>query len=96
MWVLFYADGSRYDGPPEQSPPYGLVLIAQSRGGDNMAPLVLAGDWFLFYDGRWWNHDEFAMRRLAVEGKVEVFRPGQYVPEDQFLDIRNEAYGVAF
>jgi len=95
--MLFYSDGYCYSGPPETSPKEGLVLIAQRQDDPtNAAPLILIGDWFAYYDGRWWNHDLYGLLRVLIDRPVQVVRQGVYVREAVFKELFDKARSVTF
>ncbi|MCR4307920.1 MAG: hypothetical protein NUV80_05130, partial [Candidatus Berkelbacteria bacterium] len=85
MTTLYYADGTTYQGKPEDSPKWGLVAIG--RPDDVLGVGVLAGDYFAFHDDRWWNHDLIGLIDTLVNSQVSVLRVGRYVGEEQFREL---------
>lgn len=95
-WVLFYEDGSEFsssDGNPEESPLWGLVLAAQPY---HESAHLYVGDYFVYHDGRWFNHDLTGLIDLLVNNpqSVKCFRVGRYVANEVYDDIlkRSQEY----
>lgn len=66
-WVIFYENGTTFsneDGPPEDSPIEGVLAIAQKdrrESPTNCGFTIIYGEtYFIYCDGQWWNHDQFA------------------------------------
>src|SRR3990167_6532374 len=85
MATLYYADGSTFSGKPANSPKWGLVAIGVPD--ERLGVAVLAGDYFAFHDGKWWNHDLIGLIDTLVNGQISVLRVGRYVSGEQFRDL---------
>lgn len=88
-WCLFYADGRVFtsnDGEPGESPEYGLVGILQAH---YQGTKTLHGDYFAFYEGRWWNHDlEGLLTELCHDARrFQCVRRGKYADDSTYLEI---------
>ena len=91
METLYYANGSTFEGNPEDSPKWGLVAIGVPD--ERLGVAVLAGDYFAFHDGRWWNHDLIGLIDTLVNGQISVLRVGRYVSGEQFQNLIKDIPG---
>jgi len=93
-WRVHYADGSTYDssqGRPEDAPPRGVVVIAQSRATDDVHGLEVElqqrWDWYFWHlpRGEWWGCDlSGLLDRLLWERDVGPVIQGVSVPTPEF------------
>jgi hypothetical protein len=59
--VIYYDDGSTYDGPPEDAPGLGVqVIVCQV---DGQSKFVVGADFYCWHadDGQWWGADVFGL-----------------------------------
>jgi hypothetical protein len=92
-WKLYYADGSTYaseDGPAEQSPGWGVVVIACYESGQRRLIHGHGGrdfrDYYCFNPTleRWFEHDHFGLAHYLAQPGWKIVRFGCYVPDEAY------------
>lgn len=59
MWRIYYDDGSTFDGPLENAPGQGVIVIAQSD--DEVGKEILHRKDFYYFEGRWFGCDLYGL-----------------------------------
>jgi hypothetical protein len=97
-WRLYYDDGTIFtneDGPPEASPPWGVVVIAQRTERKHDKVLWSGVDWNVFRTdhGFWMELDDIGFHDIIVNKAhlVSAVRPGRYMRTDEFLELKKQA-----
>ena len=91
MFRIYLDDGTTYDGPPEQAPGLGVVVIVQDD--PDVGRMVMSRwDYFCLHDdGQWWGHDLTGlMDCLALPGFNRVLI-GRTVSQDRWHAINAAA-----
>ena len=83
---IYYSDGSTFDGPVEDAPGLGVVVIVQDD--PDVGRMVMSRwDHFCWHDGQWWGHDHTGlMDCLALPGFNRVLH-GRTVSQDVWQAI---------
>jgi hypothetical protein len=99
-WRLYYEDGSIFsneDGPPEASPAWGVVVIAQRVGKQHNNILWSGVPWNVYRTdlGFWTELDDIGFHDILVNKAhlVSAIRPGRYMQTDRFMSIVKQAEG---
>ena len=91
-WRLYYEDGSTFsdtDGPPHESPPWGVVALAQPAL--EREPIMVNSDYYLWRpDRNLWHqcgHDGLD-DHLCHEGHlIQCIRKTRWIPTLEFREI---------
>lgn len=101
-WCIWYIDGTTFtseDGPPEDAPGSGVVVIAQD-GGNHDTPYVKSGqgygvvegrDWYLYDRGHWFSSDMAGLVQYVTEPGAKIVKAGRWVPPDVFAQLHATA-----
>lgn len=102
MALIFYGDGTTYDGPPEGAPAYDVQAIVQPDGREgpgNVGAVVLAGwDWYYWRQdlGEWWGSDLHGMLdQILSRQPVRYVCQGRHCPSDRYAEIIGDARKTA-
>jgi hypothetical protein len=97
-WRIYYDDGTVFssaDGPPEASPPWGVVVIAQRVGSQHNNILWSGVPWNVYRTDLdlWMELDDIGFHDMVVNQAhvISVVRPGRYMRTDKFKEIVKQA-----
>lgn len=86
MYRVYYADGTTFDGDPEDAPGLGVVVIPQDDP-DVGRMMMARWDYYCWHDGQWWGHDLVGMVLcLAKPGWSRVLI-GETVSQEKYATI---------
>lgn len=95
MWQIFYADGSTFDGYPQDAPGLGVVVIVQEHEVAGERPyLQHMTDYYIWLGERWLGCDLFRLWQYIFVEKFDfpkVALAGQTVSNDLFKEIGKKA-----
>lgn len=96
-WRIWYEDGSTFtnaDGPPEASPPWGVIAIGQRTHGRYQDALYSGVPWYVFRadEGYWCEYDDGGFLDCMVHRAKDVtaVRFGRYTRRDRFQAVMRE------
>ena len=92
-WRIYYADGSTFsdaDGPAEQAPGLGVVVIAQAE--PEVGRMMMARwDHYCLHGNEWWGHDLVGLIDcLALPGYNRVLH-GRTIPTPDYVRLYQRA-----
>lgn len=95
-WTLWYSDGSTFtsqEGKPEDSPPWGVVLITQEV--ENMDMLAYQKDYFLYRTDweQWIEVDNFGLMDHMIHNahNISCVRGGRWMPTNEWKALQKRA-----
>jgi hypothetical protein len=96
MFVIFYGDGTTYEGSPELAPKTNVQAIVQSDGGRHF--VTQRGDFYLWRDdwgGIWQEADQFGMMLYMIMPGYKIVLFGETIPNGVYELITQEAISLA-
>jgi len=61
-WRIYYADGSTFEGKPENAPGLGVIVIVQKHKDTQIGSyLQHQSDYYVWAEGYWWGCDLFRL-----------------------------------
>jgi hypothetical protein len=101
-WRIYYEDGTTFsdaDGAPHDSPPWGIVAIAQPTARKTFRACLYNGPYFLFRtDWKCWlecDRDGLLDQLTHHTHLISCFRSGRYIRSDVFKRIWKTALEYA-
>lgn len=94
-WKIWYDGGGTYcdeDGPPEDAPCRGVLIIAQYDNHTNYS-FCRSNDFYIFSEkmGGWQGVDWFGLFDYLIEPGFKIVKFGRTVDNREYMDIIHKA-----